>query len=389
MDKKIVRKRIIKGCIALILASGLGYVTYLRATEQEAEMTSIEAIEREEGKSVTVANPQEKEFAEYITADATLRAPNRFPLRANISEKVSDVLVDIGDEVDEGDLMVEFRKTDIESDITAARTRLKEVERNYERFTSLLERGVVSQDTVDARLTALQDARSALRKAKSRMEFTQVKAPSRPELDYSAGNVQVSARNVDPGEFMGAGQHLITLTDMSTLDVEATVPEGMVKYLSIGRTIEFKLEHEGKWREAQIQRISPETADPHRFFTVYARTENQKNGDIWLLRPGMYAEVRIPKAESQTSMALPGGALRISEDACCSVFSVLYDESENSGHADYIMGTIEEIKIESGLRYQGWVQVISPDFSGGEHIVINPRLDLEDGDKVKVFQNTF
>ncbi len=387
MDKKLIIRRLFKGILALMLIGALGAVTYIRATEEPVEAPSIEEIERTEGKAVAAVNPREQRFDDDIRADSTLRAPRRYVLRSHISEKVKKVTVDVGDTVGAGQLLVEFRKDDIASDINAAEARLEEAEKNFERFQNLLERGVVSEDAVESRLTALQDARAALRKARSRLEFTEVRSPAYEEFDYENGNVQVSARNVDPGEFKAAGQPLVTLTDMSVLDVEAHIPESAVRHLEYDQGIEFRLEHEDSWREAVVKRVSPETDDPHRFFTVYARTENVKEGGLWRLRPGMYAEVRISR-DRRAAMAVPSGALRISEEGCCSIFVLEHDKKEaGENPRGGATGTAREVDIETGLRSEDWVEVLSPALNGEERIIMNPRLDLRDGDKVRVMRD--
>ncbi len=386
MDRKLLKKRVFKGVVAFLLFAALAGVTYLRATQDPLDILSIEDIERREGKAVAAANPQKKDFVEYLHADSTLRAPRRYILRANLSEKVENVFVDVGDTVEAGLLLAEFRKNDIESDIAATETRTEEAKKNYARFQNLLERGVVSEDAVEARLTALQDARATLQKARSRLEFTEVRAPERKELDYESGGVQVSAREVDPGEYMSAGLPLITLTDMTVIEIEAQVPEGAVKHLSVGREIEFRLEGGERWRNAEIVRISPETQDPHRFFSVYARTENDSDGGRWLLRPGMYARVRIPVESRERATAIPSSALRMTEAGCCRIFVVVAD-GEESGNPGHSAGVVREVEIEAGLRVENWVEVVAPGMSGDELIILNPRLDIRDGDRVRVMVN--
>ncbi len=386
MNSNLTTRRVFKGLLALVVFGSLALVTYIRATAEPAETRSIEEIERLEGKAVAVSNPEEKTFFDYINADATLRAPRRFNLRSNLSEKVENVAVDVGDTVAAGELLVEFRKEDIKSDISAAETRLDEAEKNYVRFQNLLERGVVSEDAVEARLTALEDARSALQKARSRLEFAEVRAPDREELDYEGGNVQVSAREVDPGEFKSPGQPLVTLTDMSIIELKVQVPESAVKHIAPGLKVEFSLGGDEEWKEAELVRVSPETRDPHRFFVVYARTENVRSDRQWLLRPGMHAVVRIPKDVRESVMAIPTAALRMTEAGCCNVFFVNPNDDDVKNN-ESVEGVATGVNIEPGLRMEDWVEVISPELGGDEMLILNPRLDISDGDRVRVMEH--
>ncbi|MFW5922886.1 MAG: efflux RND transporter periplasmic adaptor subunit, partial [Planctomycetota bacterium] len=293
MNNKSLTRRIVKGIVALLLVASLGTITYIRATEEPMGTTSIEEIEHRDGKAVAATDVQRRDFASYIRADGTVRAPERYVLRSNISEKVQRVPVDVGDAVEPGEILVQLRKDDIKSEIEAASTRFKEARKNYERYTNLLERGVVSADTVEARRTAMKEARSDLTRANSRMKFTTIRAPEKSNLNYNGDNVMVTHRHVDPGEFKGSGEPLVTLADMSRMEIKATVPQQAMKYLSRGEEMNFRLEGEDEWQRAPIRRISPGTEDPHRFFRVYAATDNDGNRGEWRIRPGMYAEVRL------------------------------------------------------------------------------------------------
>ncbi len=389
MSKTVFFRRLGKWLLVLTLLGGLAAVTYIRATEEALEAISIEDIESRAGKAVAVSRPEKREMVDYIRADADLKAANRYVLRSNLGEQVEKVLAEEGDTVKPGELLAVFRKEDIEADIEAARTRLEEAEANYRRFSNLLERGVVSEDEVEDKRSALEDARAALQKARSRREFTEVRVPAREKIGIDRGELQVSHREVDPGEFKSPGQPLFSLTDMSVIELRLQVPETAVRYLERDRAVEFRLEGEGQWRRTAIQRVSPETRDPHRFFTVFARVENSKSNGLWLLRPGMYAEARIVKRADAEATAVPASSLRISEQGCCSIFIVESDGTKNDYEKNPsafagLTGSVRRLEIETGSRREGWVEVLSPEISEDTLIIVNPRLDIADGDKVKI-----
>jgi len=393
MKKSISFKRSIKWFFVLALLSGLGVVTYIRATEEEKEADSIEEIEAREGKAIAVSRPDKLEIIDYIRVDAELKAVNRYVLRSNLGEEVEKVLVEEGDTVKPGDLLAVFRDDDIESDIESAQTRLKEAEANYRRFSNLLKRGVVSEDEVEAKRSVLEDSRAAMQKARSRREFTEVRVPVSENLGKDPGDLQVSHREVDPGEFKSPGKMLFTLTDMSVIELRLQVPESAIRYLEKGQKVEFRLEGEEQWRRTVIQRVSPETRDPHRFFTVFAQVDNIKSNGLWLLRPGMYAEARIVKRIDAEATAVPVGSLRISEQGTSSVFIAELDEGNSDSMVDSekiteSTGVVRSLQVETGSRQKGWVEVLSPEIRDDALIIVNPRLDISDGDKVKIQEYT-
>ncbi len=377
MDRKTIFRRLVKVAITLLLLGGLAAVTYLRATEEPPELVSIEDIERREGKAVAVANPDRGEVYDYIRADAELQAARRYVLRSYLSEEAEEVLAKVGDQVEPGDVLVRFRREDIDAEIEAASTRLQEAEENYRRFKNLLERGVVAEDAVESRRTIMQEARFGLQRARSRLRFTEIRVPP----TRTGERLQVSSRMVEPGEFKTPGQELFTLIDMAKLELVLQVPESGVRFLEIGQRVEFRLAGEDQWRQAHIQRVSPETEDAHRFFKVYAVVENNSRNGLWRLRPGMYAEARVVKRADPSARMVPAGTLRISEVGCCAIF-IVQPDTDTETDADIIAGEVRSLEVVSGARRREWVEILSPDIPDDAWLVVNPRFDLAPGDRV-------
>ncbi len=382
MDVKTIVRRLVKIAIALLLLAGLAAATYLRATEEPPELVSIEEIESREGKAVAVVNPTRREVFDYIRTDAELRAARRYVLRSYLSEETEEVLAEVGDRVEPGDLLVRFRRQDIDSEIEGASARLREAEENYRRFQNLLERGVVAEDAVEARRTIMQESRTGLQRARSRQRFTEVRVPSAEVGESGRQQLQVSARMVEPGEFKSPGQELFTLIDMSNLELVLRVPESGIRFLEIGQRVEFRLSGEDQWRQAHIQRISPKTEDAHRFFKVYAAVENHLRNGLWQLRPGMYAEARVVKRTAPAARMVPGGALRIGEAGCCTIFIVQPETADAETNGEGFVGKVQALDVVSGARRQEWVEILSPDIPDDAWLVVNPRFDLAPGDRV-------
>ena len=118
---------------------------------------------------------------------------------------------------------------------------------------------------VEAKRTAMETAAAALNRAESQLKVAEIRAPAGDTEEDRRGRVQVEARFVDPGEHKGKGKELITLVDLSTVEVRAMVPEGGVRFAEVGKEIELRLEDEKRWRAAVVTRVGPSTDHPNSF----------------------------------------------------------------------------------------------------------------------------
>ena len=397
-----------------VLVLGLAAVVVVKIIRKKVRAVSIEEIELQEGVAVAVENPVRMDFTDYLYCDGEVDVSARYVLRSSIDEVVEAVHVDVGDIVKKGQILVEFRKGDIQADISAKKAAHDEAKRNYERYNTLLEKGGVSKNMVEARRTAMESAAAALRRAESKMEFARVRAPVGDTPDDRSGSVRVEARFVDSGEHKGKGKELITLVDLSTIEVRAMVPESGVRFANVGSEIGFRLEDEKSWRAGAVTRVGPSTDHPNRFFDVFVRLDNKRSGSGWIMRPGMYAQVRIARAVDRNALAVRSGAIK---RRGAKRFVFIADSSMEEVKVDGDPGWIKRIlvkawrlvgrifgrggsgeaktadvlrtrrvEIETGLHSEGYVQLRGDSVSENDTIVSSPRGDLRDGTKVRIVE---
>ena len=90
-----------------------------RVLHKPVPSPGIEEIERREGVAVEAIMPGRKDLVDYAYCDGNVTTSEKRVLRAEIAETVEAVHVDVGDTVKEGQLLVTFRKTDLQADIEA------------------------------------------------------------------------------------------------------------------------------------------------------------------------------------------------------------------------------------------------------------------------------
>lgn len=163
--------------------------------------------------------------------DAVIEAVHQSTVSAETSGRITEVLVDVDDFVEKGEVLVRFRDLEQRANFRASEARAVEARASYERAKDLVARQLVPKAEFDKAEAALQAAEAALSQAREQLEHTVVRAP------YS-GIVMV--RHVQPGESASPGRELMTGLSLESLRAIADVPQrhiDEVRKLSRARVI--------------------------------------------------------------------------------------------------------------------------------------------------------
>ncbi|MHC5034117.1 MAG: hypothetical protein ACYTFZ_03680, partial [Planctomycetota bacterium] len=118
--------------LVLLALAGIVVVAALyKLGKPQSQVVSIEQIQASEGMPVKAVRPVVMDFADYFYCDGDVVADVRAMLRAKVGEIVEAVNARVGEPVHKGQVLVGFRKDDLEAEIRAAETAFEEAERNY------------------------------------------------------------------------------------------------------------------------------------------------------------------------------------------------------------------------------------------------------------------
>lgn len=226
-------------------------------------------------------------IAREQVVDALIEAVHQSTVSAQTSGRIIDVLVDVDDYVNKGDIIVRFRDKEQQAALKAAVARAEEARSNFNRIKDLLDRKLVSKAEYDKAEAALKSANAAREQAQEQLEHTVVRAP------YSGIVVK---RHVEPGETANPGQPLMTGISLEKLRAIAEVPQShivSVRKLARARVM-FPTENYASVEGDKLT-ISP-YADPvsHTFKVRVDLPEGQHG-----VYPGMFAKVAFVTGEVQ------------------------------------------------------------------------------------------
>lgn len=320
---------------------------------------------------------------DLVTATGRLRPRNYVDVGAQVSGQLTHIHVEVGDQVEAGQLLAEIDSTVYLASVDAARAQLRNqqaqlddrraqvqlAEMQYRRQQELHGKRMTSDESLQVAETTLRSARAQLRALEAQIEQTQsTLRADEARLDYAriyapmeGTVVSISARQ---GQTLNASQQapiLLQIADLSMMTVQAQVSEADITRLSTGMPAYFTTlgNQHTRWRGA-LYRIEP-TPEVQNNVVLYNALFDVNNEDNQLL-PQMTAQVFFIVAEARDALLVPAAAVR------------MLPGREASGrpaevtvrHGD---GRLETRRIVTGVSNRVQVQVVEG-VSEGEQLLL-------------------
>jgi RND family efflux transporter MFP subunit len=169
----------------------------------------------------------------------------------------------------------------------------------------LLNDKFISQNAFDSTESSYSVARGTLKSAEAQLQLAQNALSDADVVAPLAGIV--AKRHVQPGEKVAIEAPIVTIVDLTALELQAMVPAIDVPELRIGMPVQLAVDGFGERRfEGRIERINPATEPGTRAILVYVGLPNADS----TLRSGMFSTGRIALAASTPAPTLPFAAVR-------------------------------------------------------------------------------
>ncbi|UCE23317.1 MAG: efflux RND transporter periplasmic adaptor subunit [Candidatus Zixiibacteriota bacterium] len=290
-----------------------------------------------------------------------------------------------GDTVSANEIIAELENDDIKANLELARANLVMAEadslntgRVYRRQKQLFESGSITQadfenaETAYALATASVTAAAAsVKAAEVEFENTFIRAPF-------AGTILT--KNADVGEmvtpFASAASSkgsVVTLADMSSLEVEADVSEANIHKVVVGQPCDIILDaYPGQSYPGRVKKIVP-TADRARA-TVLTKVAFDQIDDRVL--PEMSARVNFFQSDRPTVAVPSDNAIAVNRDAITNrdgetvVFRVIDDY-------------VQMVPVSTGRQLADKMEIVNG-LTAGDRVVISPPGKMVSGQKVEI-----
>lgn len=224
---------------------------------------------RSRGLEVRMEEVARRDLVQIVTASGNIRARRLVELSSDISAKVSQLLVDEGDDVQEGDVLLRLDPAQYQAGVSRAEAALSQAKasqaqmeanlirtrRDLERVLALRARDslLVSTQQVDDAQTALEvgeaqlrsaefgvnQAQASLEEARDRLSKTIIRAPMTGKITRL--NVE-EGETVIIGTMNNAGSLILTISDLSVIEVVVQVDETDVPQVALGDSATVRID---------------------------------------------------------------------------------------------------------------------------------------------------
>jgi len=227
-----------------------------------------------------------------------------------VEGKIVARLVEVGDVVKKGQLLVNIDATDIQlsaqvanSDVIAAQARYALAKAEVERKRKLVEKAFISQSALDAdeaqlktTLAVMKQAIAQAAVANNQSQYTMLRADR---------DGVITMINAEPGQVVKVGERVVQIVDLKQVDALVAVPESRIDNIQIGDRVAIKLwANQTKEYKGKVREITPTANEATRAFDMRVEIINADEQ----MKFGMTAGV-IVNRHSSHQLTVPSSAV--------------------------------------------------------------------------------
>jgi len=357
---------------------------YLLRARQVLSMPEVATV------SATVSRDvQPSAGTPILTASGYVVARRKAVVSAKIQGRLSELRVEEGSQVRDGEVLARLESIDYEASVQRARAAVQRAEADlaeYQRQLRLAEelarQNVLAEDQREAAASrvkiaeaSLAQARADLAYAEAQLQNTVIRAPFSGVVVKKMAEVGESVAPIPPGVNISTSSGaIVALADLATLEVEADIAEANVAKVSAGQPAEVTVEAiPDKRYRAVLRQVIP-TADRTKATVQVKVTILDKDKDM---KPEMSAKVTFLEPEKPSEATAPDAPVVlvprsavVTRDGATLVF-VVRD------------GRVQQRPVVLGTERDDRV-IVKQGLAGGELLVERPDPTLADGINVRV-----
>jgi membrane fusion protein (multidrug efflux system) len=368
IDKKVTYR-----IAAFLLVLFILRFAFMRKPHEKTEEKTVPV----EIETVSTSSIEETmELTGWIKAnqlvDIASKVPGRVESLSVISNEGVSVNLEEGVEVKKGQQLASIdhdiylaEVAAAKANVQAAEVEIADAEREKKRMVALYEGGSATEQNKDKAETSAEMAAAKLSSAKANLELAEINL--RESAITSPIDGIVTAKHIDVGNLIKAGDRIVTVANIKTVKVIVAAAERYSEQILAGTPARIKVDAlPEKVFTAKVYSIYPALDEQTNAMQVEIRLEN----DQLLLKPGMFARVTLVTKQKDNTVIVPRDVVLGGKIDPYYVYVV----NNNIAHKTFVQVGItqaDKCEILDGLK-------------PGQTLVVNGMSFLKDGATVEI-----
>ncbi|HKX96102.1 MAG TPA: efflux RND transporter periplasmic adaptor subunit [Methylibium sp.] len=257
-----------------------------------------------------VTAPRMEPMPQRVEFSGPLVAPDTAVVKAKAAGTLLALAVAEGQRVQAGQALGRIDLADLHSrvddraaSVQQAEALLVEAQRQHESNLRLADQNFISPIALQSSQARLDAARAQLRSAQAQLSTTRIGVREAALVAPIAGIV--GKRHVVPGEKLSAEQPVLTVVNLTRLELAGAVATHEVSLLQAGQAVRVSVEGRAEPVSGRIDRIAPAAEAGTRAIGVVVALDNADER----LRAGQYAQARVTLDDPTPRLTVPAEAI--------------------------------------------------------------------------------
>lgn len=331
-------------------------------------MRMIHSMPQPAPSVVSTVKASQQPWQPALNAVGTLRAARGADLAMDVAGLVTDVNLKSGEDVRQGQLLLQLRDGDDAAKLKQLEASAELSGITFDRARRQLDAQAISKADYDTAAADHKARQAAVEQQKVVVAKKQLRAP----FAGRAGIIITS-----PGDYLSAGDAVVTLQQLDPLFVDFNVPQGQLGRLKVGQSVNLTLDaYPGRLFTGRLSAISPKVDAGTRNVQVEATVPNHDK----TLTPGMFAKVSVDVGEQRRQLTLPQAAI-IYNPYGDTVYVVQPPKKDGQGKLQ--PPTVQQAFVTTGDTRGDQVAILKGVTIGTE-VVTSGQIKLKNGAPIKV-----
>jgi membrane fusion protein, multidrug efflux system len=356
-------KRMILMLVVLIaILGGLGFAKFRQVEAAIAMGASFQPPPT----AVTTVVVKKETWPSTLSVIGTAAAIQGVTVSADLPGTIDKIHFESGQWVKEGDILVELDTRQERAQLASLEAQRDLAKVNYDRAQELVKAGVISRSEYDS-ATAQQKATEA--------QVGDTRAAIARKTIHAPFSGVLGIRQVSLGQYLAAGQAIVSLQSLSPIYVNFGVPQQETSKVIPGHVIRLtNNDLPGMTFTGRITALDSVISEQTRNIQVQSIVTNKDNK----LRPGMFVQVELPVGQPREVVPLPASAINYAPYGD-SVF-VVTDMKDPKGNS-YRGVRQQVVKIEGS---RGDQVAITSGLNPGDEVVSSGVFRLRNGAPIQI-----